>query len=297
MSKAWPSADTPGPQARLADACSRPLQARPLGASGSVEPPTRTDTLAPPHRIERPAAPSGGRWGLGVATVDARPALPFGVACCHRASRGAAAWLNSPRRRSPNASMGTWRRDSGVESQTDTAATLVKGERVNHVLHLIISIVTVGSWLIVWAVLTRLGGRTYVTLQVGPAGAIHETRRRDLSGCALHALTAWIVLQITGAVLAVVFIIVAATAATQSDLTPTSPSGIRQPAGRANYADADIARRRVRLSVDHGHVPAHGDAWPRHGHYARVERNDAQAAAGRERLWSRRVWRCRRSPS
>ena len=82
-----------------------------------------------------------------------------------------------------------------VESQTDTAATLIKGERVNHVLHLILSIVTLGWWQIVWAIPTRVGGRRYVTVQTGPSGGIHVTERRDLSGCALHALTAWIVLQ------------------------------------------------------------------------------------------------------
>ena len=129
-----------------------------------------------------------------------------------------------------------------VESQTDTAATLIKGERVNHVLHLILSIVTLGAWLIVWAILTRFGGRTYVTLQVGPAGAIHETRRRDLSGCALHALTAWIVLQIAGAVIAVVFVIVAATAATQGDLTPTSrPASVSPQAERATPSRVSLA--------------------------------------------------------
>lgn len=117
-----------------------------------------------------------------------------------------------------------------VESQTETAATLIKGERVNHVLHLILSLVTLGAWVLVWVLLTRFGGRTYVTVQVGPAGGIHVTTRRDLSGCALHALTAWIVLQIVGAVLVVVLIFVAAAADTQGGLRqPARTVPVRQP--------------------------------------------------------------------
>lgn len=37
-----------------------------------------------------------------------------------------------------------------VESQTDFQASIVKGHRTNHILHLILSIVTAGLWLFVW---------------------------------------------------------------------------------------------------------------------------------------------------
>ena len=43
---------------------------------------------------------------------------------------------------------GHWR----VESQSDYNAIVVKGSRPNHILHLILSIVTFGIWLIVWLI-------------------------------------------------------------------------------------------------------------------------------------------------
>ena len=43
---------------------------------------------------------------------------------------------------------GRWR----VESQSDYNAIVVKGSRPNHTLHLILSIVTFGFWLIVWLI-------------------------------------------------------------------------------------------------------------------------------------------------
>ncbi len=37
-----------------------------------------------------------------------------------------------------------------VESQTDFQAVLAKGHRPNHLLHLILTLVTLGIWVIVW---------------------------------------------------------------------------------------------------------------------------------------------------
>lgn len=39
-----------------------------------------------------------------------------------------------------------------VESRSDYEAVLVQGRRPNHVLHLLLSIVTLGLWLIVWLI-------------------------------------------------------------------------------------------------------------------------------------------------
>ena len=39
-----------------------------------------------------------------------------------------------------------------MESQSDYNAIVVKGSRPNHILHLILSIVTFGIWLIVWLI-------------------------------------------------------------------------------------------------------------------------------------------------
>ncbi|MGW1532136.1 DUF4234 domain-containing protein [Streptomyces aureus] len=40
-----------------------------------------------------------------------------------------------------------------VESQTDAQAVLVKGTGVNHMLQLVLSLVTCGAWAIVWAIM------------------------------------------------------------------------------------------------------------------------------------------------
>jgi hypothetical protein len=40
-----------------------------------------------------------------------------------------------------------------VESQTDAQAVLVKGKGTNHVLHLILSVITCGVWLPVWLIM------------------------------------------------------------------------------------------------------------------------------------------------
>jgi hypothetical protein len=45
-----------------------------------------------------------------------------------------------------------------VESQTDYQAVMVKGHRPNHVLHLILTIVTFGFWSLVWIGLGVFGG-------------------------------------------------------------------------------------------------------------------------------------------
>ena len=45
-----------------------------------------------------------------------------------------------------------------IESRTDHSAVLVKGKRVNHLLHLILSVLTVGLWLPVWLVVAIVAG-------------------------------------------------------------------------------------------------------------------------------------------
>lgn len=45
-----------------------------------------------------------------------------------------------------------------VESQTDYNAVLVSGKPVNHILHIILSVLTLGAWLIVWGILVVTGG-------------------------------------------------------------------------------------------------------------------------------------------
>ena len=45
-----------------------------------------------------------------------------------------------------------------VETQSDYQAVLVKGRPINHVLHLILTLVTVGFWGVVWVILFFMGG-------------------------------------------------------------------------------------------------------------------------------------------
>ena len=63
--------------------------------------------------------------------------------------------------------------DYRIESQASEYATvLVEGQRVNHVLHLILSILTVGAWLLVWAALVLLGGEKRVMISVDEFGNV-----------------------------------------------------------------------------------------------------------------------------
>ena len=58
---------------------------------------------------------------------------------------------------------GGWR----VEAQTEYQAVLVRGHRVNHVLHLLISVFTLGLWVIVWLLVAITGGERRKTIRAG----------------------------------------------------------------------------------------------------------------------------------
>lgn len=49
---------------------------------------------------------------------------------------------------------------------------MVKGHRLNHVLHLLLSIVTLGLWLIVWILLASFGGETRWLVKVDEYGNV-----------------------------------------------------------------------------------------------------------------------------
>ena len=59
-----------------------------------------------------------------------------------------------------------------VESQGDYQVVVVKGEPVNHVLHLILSFFTLGVWLVVWAALVLFGGEKRSVVQVDEFGNV-----------------------------------------------------------------------------------------------------------------------------
>lgn len=45
-----------------------------------------------------------------------------------------------------------------IETRLPGQIVLIKGKPVNHVLHLLLSIITLGVWLIVWLLVAMLGG-------------------------------------------------------------------------------------------------------------------------------------------
>ena len=57
-----------------------------------------------------------------------------------------------------------------VESQVGEQVVLVEGHRPNHVLHLILSIITLGLWLIVWLILSIVGGEKRKTISIDADG-------------------------------------------------------------------------------------------------------------------------------
>lgn len=66
-----------------------------------------------------------------------------------------------------------------VESETDYHVVLVRGYRVNHILHLLLSLVTVGIWIPVWILLMIFGGeKRRVINKVSPEQVIvsHSVR-------------------------------------------------------------------------------------------------------------------------
>ena len=59
-----------------------------------------------------------------------------------------------------------------VESQTDYQATLAKGHRPNHILHLILSIVTVGIWALVWILVALTSREKRMSISVDEFGNV-----------------------------------------------------------------------------------------------------------------------------
>ena len=61
-------------------------------------------------------------------------------------------------------------RGARVESQSDAMAVVVFGKPVNHVLHLILSLVTAGLWLIPWIIIAAAGGEKRQMITVDDFG-------------------------------------------------------------------------------------------------------------------------------
>lgn len=67
-----------------------------------------------------------------------------------------------------DASRSGWR----VESQSDYQAVIVKGKRPNHILHLLLTIFTLGLWAIVWIVLAIASHERRKVLSVDESGNV-----------------------------------------------------------------------------------------------------------------------------
>jgi hypothetical protein len=66
---------------------------------------------------------------------------------------------------------------SRVESQSDFQAVLVRGHRPNQVLHLLLSLITLGLWIPVWIGVAVFGGEKRALLTVDEYG---NTQLRQL---------------------------------------------------------------------------------------------------------------------
>lgn len=61
------------------------------------------------------------------------------------------------------------------ESQTPEQAVLVTGRRPNHILHVILSVITLGLWLVVWFLVACFSGEKRKTVSVMADGRLVES--------------------------------------------------------------------------------------------------------------------------
>jgi hypothetical protein len=59
-----------------------------------------------------------------------------------------------------------------IESQSDFQAVIIKGHKVNHVLHFIIGLFTLLLWWIVWLVIAVTGGEKRILVSVDEFGNV-----------------------------------------------------------------------------------------------------------------------------
>jgi hypothetical protein len=61
-----------------------------------------------------------------------------------------------------------------IEIQDDFSAVLVWGKNPNHILHLLLSIVTLGFWLIVWIIIAMSSGEKRTLYKIDKFGYIRS---------------------------------------------------------------------------------------------------------------------------
>lgn len=71
----------------------------------------------------------------------------------------------------------SWVRDGWrIETQTGFTVVVVKGKRVNHLLHLFITFLTLAVWAVVWIGLVLAGGEKHRTITVDLDGDVSVKR-------------------------------------------------------------------------------------------------------------------------
>ena len=60
-----------------------------------------------------------------------------------------------------------------LESRTDYSAVLVVTNKPNHMLHLVLSVVTLGIWLLTWLLIARRGDQARIQVSVDEEATIH----------------------------------------------------------------------------------------------------------------------------
>ena len=64
-----------------------------------------------------------------------------------------------------------------LEYRSDFQAIIVRGKPVNHILHLLLTLCTVGLWGLVWLLIAANGGEKRASMQVNQAGQITISQR------------------------------------------------------------------------------------------------------------------------
>lgn len=70
-------------------------------------------------------------------------------------------------------------RGGRIESQGDDLAVVVYGKRPNHVLHLLLTVFTLGLWLPVWAIIDSTQRERRVILTVDESGHVREREHKQ----------------------------------------------------------------------------------------------------------------------
>lgn len=63
-----------------------------------------------------------------------------------------------------------------VENRSDGQAMVAKGKPVNHLLHFLLSVFTLGAWLVVWLCIAVFGGVSRRLVTVTPDGVVAVTK-------------------------------------------------------------------------------------------------------------------------